>query len=392
MTTIALMEPMLPEEHGHKLQDLATELVAKSSALGGRLHAAMRPGVGDLVRSMNCYYSNLIEGHNTLPVDINKALAGDFAEDTKRRNLQLEARAHIEVQRMIDRGEAPSPVVSLEFILWLHRSFCERLPEDLLWVANPDSGERLRVVPGELRADLVSVGRHIPPDPADLQAFLARFVESYQSTHLSRLDKVIAVAAAHHRLVWIHPFLDGNGRVTRLFSHAWLRELGAGSELWSVSRGLARTVGDYKAQLMAADQRRRGDLDGRGNLTQGGLEEFCNYFLGVCVDQVGFMEQILEPSELLGRMEVWAAEEVRARRLPKGSWPLLREAAVAGEFSRGRASDLTGYEVRQARTVLNALIKAGYLVSPDSRAPVRLGFPVDVLERWFPRLYVPASA
>ena len=385
------MEPMLPEDHGHRLQDLATELVAKSSALGGRLHAAMRPGVGDLVRSMNCYYSNLIEGHNTLPVDINNALAGDFAEDTKRRNLQLEARAHIEVQRMIDRGEAPGPVVSLDFILWLHRSFCERLPEDLLWVEDADSGARLRVVPGELRANHVRVGRHIPPDPVDLPAFLARFVESYLSTHLSRLDKMIAVPAAHHRLAWIHPFLDGNGRVTRLFSHAWLRELGAGSELWSVSRGLARTVGDYKARLMAADQPRRGDLDGRGNLTQGGLEEFCNYFLGICVDQVGFMEQILEPSELLGRIEVWTAEEIRARRLPKGSWPLLREAAVAGEFNRGRAADLTGYEVRQARTVLNTLIKGGYLVSADSRAPVRLGFPVDVLERWFPRLYVPAT-
>jgi Fic family protein len=319
-------------------------------------------------------------------------LAGDFAEDAKRRNLQLEARAHIEVQRMIDRGEAPRPVVSLDYILWLHRSFCERLPDDLLWVEDPDSGERLRVVPGRLRANHVRVGSHIPPDPTDLKDFLTRFVECYRSSHLSRLRKVIAVAAAHHRLAWIHPFLDRNGRVTRLFSHAWLLELGAGPELWSVSRALARTVNDYKAKLMAADQPRRGDLDGRGNLTQAGLEEFCSYFLAICVDQVAFMEQLLEPSGLLGRMEVWSAEEIRARRLPKGSWPLLREAAVAGEFSRGRAPDLTGYEVRQARTVLNTLIKAGYLVSPDLRASVRLGFPLDVLERWFPRLYIPTSA
>jgi Fic family protein len=174
----------------------------------------------------------------------------------------------------------------------------------------------------------------------------------------------------------------------RLFSHAWLRELGVGSEIWSISRGLARNVTDYKAKLMSADEPRRGDLDGRGNLTQAGLEEFSRFFLSTCVDQVIFMEQLLEPAELLGRIEIWSAEEIRAKRLPKESWPLLREAVIAGEFGRGRAAELTGYETRQARTVLNTLIHEGYLTSENSRASVKLGFPIPVLDRWFPRLYV----
>jgi Fic family protein len=387
MTTISAMKPMLPEDHRHILADLATDLVAKASALGGRLHPIMRSGIGDLVRSMNCYYSNLIEGHNTLPVDIDRALAGDFVEDRYHRNLQLEARAHIEVQRTIDHGQAPSPALSTDFILWVHRSFCERLPDDLLWVENPDTGERLRVVPGELRRRHVRIGRHIPPDPQDLAAFLARLVESYQSTHLSKLRQVVAVSASHHRLAWIHPFLDGNGRVVRLFSHAWLRELGIGSEIWSISRGLARNVTEYRAKLMSADEPRRGDLDGRGNLTDAGLEEFCRFFLTACIDQITFMDKLLDPAELLRRIEIWCAEEVRAKHLPKGSWQLLREAALAGEFARGRAAELTGYEARQARTVLNRLGRDGYLVSANPRAPVRLGFPLAVLDRWFPRLY-----
>jgi hypothetical protein len=174
----------------------------------------------------------------------------------------------------------------------------------------------------------------------------------------------------------------------RLFSHAWLRELGIGSEIWSISRGLARHVTEYKAKLMAADEPRRGDLDGRGNLTEAGLEEFCRFFLATCVDQVAFMDNLLEPAELLGRIEIWCAEEVQAKRLAKGSWPLLREAAIAGEFPRGRAAELTGYETRQARTVLNRLTGDGYLVSANPRAPARLGFPLAVLDRWFPRLYV----
>src|SRR5207244_4189134 len=122
------MEPMLADDDRQHLDDLATDLIAKSNALAGRLHPVMRAGIGELVRAMNCYYSNLIEGHHTLPVDIDRALAGNFAKDKTKRDLQLEARAHIEVQRLIDRGEAPTPVVSVDFILWTHKEFCQRVP------------------------------------------------------------------------------------------------------------------------------------------------------------------------------------------------------------------------------------------------------------------------
>jgi Fic family protein len=387
---VSAMEPLLPEDR-QDLENLATDLVAKANMLAGRLHPVMRASVGDLVRSMNCYYSNLIEGHNTLPIDIDRALKDDLSKEPERRNLQLEARAHIEVQRMIDRGEAPSPVLSVDFIVWTHRNFCERLPEELLIVEHPTTKKKTKIVPGELRADHVKVGLHIPPPPEDLPAFLKRFAEGYSSSHLSKLRKTIGVAASHHRLAWIHPFPDGNGRVTRLFSHALLRELDVGSELWAVSRGLARRVADYKATLQAADEPRHGDLDGRGNLTMAGLVDFCRFFLSTCVDQIDFMAGLLEPEELLRRMEIWTEEEIRAKRIPKGSWPLLREAVMAGEYARGNAPALTGYEERQARTVLNTLIEKGYLVSPTSRSPVKLGFPTAVVDRWFPRLYQPAA-
>lgn len=381
------MDPLLAEDRHQVLEELATELVDRAGRLAGRVHPILQEGLGDLVRTMNCYYSNLIEGHDTHPVDIDRALAGDYAQDSTRRNLQLEARAHIEVQRMIDRGEAPAPVVSIEFLLWLHREFCSRLPDELLWIENPDTGERLSVKPGALRDTHVRVGRHIAPEPAQLPAFLERLVEVYGASGLGRLRRIIAVAAAHHRLLWIHPFLDGNGRVARLFSYALLRELNVGSSLWSVARGLARQQKDYKGALQAADEPRRGDLDGRGNLTLAGLEAFSAFFLSTCVDQVAFMDGLFEPQELLNRMEIWAAEETRAKRLLKGSWPLLREAVLAGELPRGRAVELTGYEERQARTVLSKLLSAGLLVSDSKRGPVRLGFPIGVVERWFPRLY-----
>ena len=131
--TPTLMEPMLPEEGNKRLEDLATELVGKASSLASSLRPEVRASVGDLVRSMNCYYSNLIEGHNTHPRDIDRAMKADYSTDTKKRELQLEARAHIEVQRMVDASNIDA-LVSSETICWIHREFCSRLPDELLWV------------------------------------------------------------------------------------------------------------------------------------------------------------------------------------------------------------------------------------------------------------------
>jgi hypothetical protein len=166
------MEPLLPDDQ-KELEDLATDLVGKANGLAGRLNPGMRASVGDLVRSVNCYYSNLIEGHNTFPIDIDRALKDELAPEPERRNLQLEARAHIDVQRMIDRGEAPTPVTAVEFITWTHRNFC-CLPDEMLWVENPETKERLKVVPGKLRDRQVKVGRHVPPAPDELDAYVER--------------------------------------------------------------------------------------------------------------------------------------------------------------------------------------------------------------------------
>ena len=382
------MEPMLPHVSKRRLEDLAVELVSRASGLAGNLNPAVQRSIGGLVRSMNCYYSNLIEGHDTHPRDIDRALAKDYSTEPRRRALQLEAVAHIELQQRIDEGkDEKGEAASTKYILWLHREFCERLPDELLWVENPDTHTRIRVRPGVMREGDVAVGRHFPPSAGSLPAFMARFEEAYSSLHLSKLRQVIAVAAAHHRLVWIHPFYDGNGRVARLMSHAMLRRLGIGSSLWSVARGLARNVNRYKELLMAADESRRSDLDGRGSLSEAALVDFCEFFLEASVDQIEFMASLLEPSEILRRVQLFVEDETRAGRLPKGAFPILREAFFAGELERGQARELTGYQERMGRTVLSKLLERGLLVSDGPKAPVRLGFPLDIVERWFPRLY-----
>jgi Fic family protein len=381
-------EPYLPAEGSALLEDLAFKLAREASALAGQLPPPVALQVGELLRSMNCYYSNLIEGHNTHPRDIDKAMAQDYSHDAVRRDLQLEARAHIEVQRLVDLGgAAPAPAASRDFIAWAHREFCSRLPETLLTVTNPDTGEQLTVVPGELRSRPVVVGRHVPPPAADLPAFLDRFEQAYVAGTLTQPRQVVAVAAAHHRLLWIHPFLDGNGRVARLMSHAMFLELGMGSGLWSVSRGLARNVVEYKQLLMAADGQRRGDHDGRGALSEAALADFCRFFLECCLDQVRFMRELLQPGELQRRVDLYVRDEVDAGRLPDGSGAVMREALLAGTVVRGDVARLTGTSDRTARRVTSKLLERKLLVSDSHKAPLRLGIPLEVVERWFPRLY-----
>src|SRR5947207_10723746 len=164
------IEPALPEDRDHRLEDLAFDLVSAASALAGQIHPMVQSAIGDLVRSMNCYYSNLIEGHNTLPRDIERALAQDYSVEPEKRNLQLEAVAHIEVQRRIDRDsdERAAPV-SLEYLRWVHREFCVRLPAERPWVTNPDTGGRLAAAPGDFRDTNAEAGIQGPaaaPPPA----------------------------------------------------------------------------------------------------------------------------------------------------------------------------------------------------------------------------------
>jgi Fic family protein len=219
-------------------------VAARSAGFRRSLPDGVRAAVADLVRAMNCYYSNLIEGHDTHPVDIERALKNDYSNDPRKRDLQLEAKAHITVQRWIDAGGLASRPVSLAGIREVHYRFCELLPDDLLWIENPDTGERLKVVPGRLRDREVRVGQHVPISPGAVPRFLAHCESAYG--RLGKTDAILSAAAAHHRLLWIHPFLDGNGRVARLVSHATLLETLDTGGIWSVARGLARNVAAYK--------------------------------------------------------------------------------------------------------------------------------------------------
>ncbi|MCC6536959.1 MAG: Fic family protein [Bryobacterales bacterium] len=383
------MEPtVLGEGYRHRGQliDLALELAQKSAGFKRSLPFHLLESLADLVRSMNCYYSNLIEGHDTHPVDIEKALKNDYSSEPRKRDLQFEARAHIAVQRWIDGGGLlPRRAVSRESIGEIHGRFGAALPDDLLWVENPATQQRVRVEPGELRQRDVQVGDRVAISPGAVPRFLDRF--EFVFTRLGKTEGILSAAAAHHRLLWIHPFLVGNGRVARLMSHAHLQELLDTGAIWSVARGLARHVQEYKQLLANCDRTRRNDLDGRGNLSEEALGTFTEFFLKVCVDQVSFMESLMQPDRLRTRILLWAEEEARLGELPPKAALLLEAVLYRGELARGDADTLLGTGERQARRVVSALIDKGVLVAGTTRAPLRLAFPTALTGRWMPGLF-----
>ena len=214
------------------------------------------------------------------------------------------------------------------------------------------------------------------------------FEQRYRFESLGTSARIVAMAAAHHRLNYIHPFVDGNGRVSRLMSHAMALLAGIGAHgLWAISRGLARGLddaGEYKRMMDAADAPRRGDLDGRGNLSQEALIEFVTWFCRVALDQLRFMQGLFDLGSLGDRLQAY----VRGT-LGRGdaASALALEALRVGEVPRGAASLITGRSERSARETLSHLTEARLLVSDTPKGPVRLNFSAASADALFPRLF-----
>ena len=392
LETPSRIEPCFFEtEIPQDLADLSVEIQREASALGNALNPESAAELSDLVRMMNSYYSNLIEGHNTRPRDIERALAGENIE-LERRPLAFEAKAHVIVQRKIDAmhaaGTMPMPC-SIEFLTWIHRSFYEEMPDEFRFVTALD-GQKLPIVPGEFRKsddEDVDVGRHSPPSSKRVDAFMAYFAERFAVADKSPSARIIAVASAHHRLNYIHPFLDGNGRVSRLMSHAMAQRAGIGGHsLWSISRGFARGLkerGEYKQMMDHADMPRQGDMDGRGNLSARALKDFCEWAMTVMLDQIRFSGFMFDLPQLEERYRSLVSDIIPDKRAADLISAVLRH----GSFERGDAQIVLRTSERTARNTLSELVSAGFLRSSSPKTPVRIAFPLNYRERLFPNLF-----
>ena len=389
--------PFIPSDDAlgrSSVPDKAMLLSQQSAKLLGQLAPHTRLTLEAYMRVINSYYSNLIEGNATRPHEIRAAQRGDYSADSAKHDLQEESLGHMAVQAWLQK-QAPDVerIFTPEFIQEVHRQFYLHIPESL-WELKNDQGEvRGKVIPGEWRAQEVKVGVHEPPAADSLVSLMNGFCESYHPKQFNGDRKLIAIMAAHHRFAWVHPFLDGNGRVGRLITDAAVKASGLESYgVWCLSRGLANKNGFYKKYLALADQGRQGDYDGRGQLTEKGLLAFCEYMLDTAIDQVDYISKLLDLNQLKKRMGAYiqARNDFRVTGMDQELKPvaglILHTAFIYGELDRAQALELCGMPDRSARRLLSQLKREGLLSETSSKSPLRWEIPEHAEPWYFPDL------
>jgi Fic family protein len=399
--------PLLPSNaNGNidaELLKKSEELCVKSAALGSAYPPAIHDGIKTLLRTVNSYYSNKIESEGTHPFDIEKASRKVFSDDIKKQQLQKLSLVHIQVQEWIEallcKGD-DSAAFQRDFILDVHRRFYSHPDmEPFLYICtHPENGTSpkeettVKMTPGLFRERTVYVGGHTAPEYTTIPTLFNLYESSYKiPPHATLAQKMIFALASHHRLSWIHPFLDGNGRTSRLVLDGIFIGIGLqGYGLWNISRGLARRSDDYKKYLALADHPRQGDLDGRGALTLKGLKSYIGFMLEVAIDQVEYMRGVLQLNTLSQRIENYVRFSregmYETEPLPKYSEFLLKELLVMGEIPRGNVAKIIHASDRTASTLIKKLMEMDFLESDSPKGAIRMKFNTHFASIIFPDL------
>jgi len=378
------------------LQDKIVELIRADAALSTAVPESLRQSLTYLLRMVNSYYSNKIEGNPTLPAAVLRAQ--ELSADKSDSKDIAEILRNAEVQTKLALGNIdPDYVCTRPFLEDMHRRFFEGLPDGFLEVRNPDTGETMQLVPGVIRETGVRVGEHIPPLAQELAGYLEWFAQVYQPKRLYGLNRVLAAAAAHHRLMYIHPFLDGNGRVGRLFGDCYMRCAGfPGCGFWSMSRGFGRNTAAYYAALNRADMSRQGDFDGRGILSDAGLLDFTSYFVDVALDQVNYFTGLLDLKPLLQRIDVYFATRVKGGYITSSGEALgpldercvdvYKKLLADGPQPRSALAKITGGGENTLRAILRVMTAEGLIQMPK-KGEVAIALSSASIPVLFPNLW-----
>ena len=377
-----------------KLLDKANQLLVEAAKLEGSHTPQILQAVKDLLYTVNSYYSNKIESEGTHIIDIERAMQQDYSKDTKKRNLQILSLAYIEVQKECEeyfKNDTNKSAYDKEFILEIHKHFYSKEGmEPFLHITHDNMQET--IIPGAIRSREVKVGSHIAPKSIEVDSLMNEFEHLYnKSLNSNDAIKLIHIISSHHRLMWIHPFLDGNGRTARLaLDGAFAQMKMSGYGLWNISRGLARNSDEYKNYLAHADMLKQGERDGKGILSSQALESYVNFMLDIALDQVAYMNEHLKLNMLTSKIELYVQRVndglLGIEPLPKHSEKIFKHLLLSGESVRGKIPEIIGMKERTASRVISELLKRNFIVSDSKAGPIRLKIGSSMAYYLFPML------
>ncbi|RBQ31099.1 cell filamentation protein Fic [Arcobacter sp. FW59] len=393
--------PIIPQTNEIKLDNnllnKAELVVIKSAKLTGGHNIHFINAIKDLLRITNSYYSNRIESEGTHPIDIEKAMKKEFSNDEKKKDLQQLSLIHIEIQKYLENEALQidnTKLYSLDTILEVHKKFYSK--KELAY-ALKIKYENLEVdmIAGELRKHFVKVGNHIAPDPDELGACFNEFETLYNQCRFeSQTMKLIYALCSHHRFVYIHPFYDGNGRISRLYLDYLLQKINLeGYGLWNLSRGLARNVESYKKALAIADESYKGGYDdGRGNLSLKALKQFLEFMLDTALDQIEYMSSVIRMDLIASRISNYVEFSQKnmypnINPLPKHSQKIFEYLLMYGEIPRNSIKDILNVSKPTAIKIVKELEERGYLSSIETQSPIRIKFNSHFASEIIPELF-----
>ena len=206
---------------------------------------AYRPLPPEVVRNLHentvlrwTYHSNAIEG-NTLTLKETKVALEGITVGGKTMREHFEAMNHKEAILLVNDLVSKEVLLSESIIKSIHQLILKNIDEK-----NAGMYRKNNV--------LISGARHIPPDALQLHDQMRDFIQWYESDAQS-LHSVERAAHVHCEFVKIHPFVDGNGRTSRLLMNLELMKDGFPPAVLPVSKRLkyyealdrAHTQGDY---------------------------------------------------------------------------------------------------------------------------------------------------
>ena len=385
--SISLMEPMIFSSRSSRrdqLMDLIVEIREKSEKLQLSIPVGLQQPLINFTRKVNSYFTNLIEGYKASLNEIEATLCGAPApKDSLKLDLSV-AVAHVKLHEWLDQSSLHGKVTTINIIQEIHRKFYEKLSHSALELQYPNSDKIETIIPGEFRHNLVEVGGYVAVHPNAIQNFMKRFEQVYSI--LDSTEILLSLAAIHHRFLWIHPFLDGNGRVARLMTQKILQDSLNCDAIWSLSRGLAQQKQNYMNHLVQCDMQRRNDLDGVGNLSEEAMLKFTQFMYDTCLNQIQFILDCVAKKNITKQIQHWFEEKRQTETLPIGSLEIIMLLLNLGELTKSEIIRHTGISEQTVKSITDALENTGVITIDSNKNLCGIQITADIARYWFPDL------
>lgn len=201
---------------------LATTIVEleklRVKQLGGPVPPYIFFQLKDIFQMMESLGSARIEGNHTTLAEFVEKIIDQIPKDTKEESV----REIFNIERaikFIEDNISENGKITRAHISELHKIIVDGLTP-------PNSGEGSNH-PGDLRPINVGIqgSSHVPPDKVKVPEYFDELI-AFVNADTDPQNHLLVTALSHHRMAWIHPFDNGNGRLIRMFTYALLIKQG----------------------------------------------------------------------------------------------------------------------------------------------------------------------